>query len=56
MANQWLQTKQYVCPACRTTYLHDRAYRHHGFECPARPVTKKRMPVPEKVYEPKIGR
>jgi len=34
--NPWLQTKRYECPDCGATYLHDKAYRHAAFECPAR--------------------
>lgn len=34
--NLWLQTKQYECPACGVTYLHDKAYRHASFDCPKR--------------------
>ena len=32
--NHWLQTRQYVCPACQATYLHDQAYHHALFQCP----------------------
>lgn len=34
--NRWLQTKEYECPQCGAIYLHDKAYRHACFECPAR--------------------
>ena len=34
--NHWQQTKTYQCPKCGATYLHDRAYPHDCFRCPAR--------------------
>ena len=37
--NRWLQRRLYQCPRCRTWYLHDRAYPHAVYACPARPMT-----------------
>jgi transcription initiation factor IIE alpha subunit len=43
--NNWLQTKQYPCPACRERYLHDKAYHHALFLCPARCMTGPARPT-----------
>lgn len=56
MGMPWLQQKQYQCPTCGTRYLHDKAHYHAVFECPFRPAMKKRIVIPEKVYEPRAGR
>jgi DNA-directed RNA polymerase subunit RPC12/RpoP len=34
--NRWLQTRQYQCIGCGAWLLHDKMYRHVGFECPRR--------------------
>lgn len=44
MAKPRRQTKLYRCPNCEAAYLHDLAYRHHCFECPARRRTAVRLP------------
>lgn len=43
--NLWKQSKQFVCPRCGESYIHDRAYKHSLFSCPKRqragaPMTK----------------
>lgn len=35
MMKPWKQTKQFTCLRCNARYLHDEAYRHECFECPA---------------------
>ena len=34
--NHWRQRKTYRCSGCGESYLHDTAYTHASFECPAR--------------------
>lgn len=53
--NRWLQSQIYACSRCGTSYLHDKAHQHACFECPARPVVPRPVPV-EQVYEPKVAR
>jgi hypothetical protein len=36
MNKPWRQTKRFTCTRCNASYLHDEAYRHETFECPAR--------------------
>jgi hypothetical protein len=43
--NPWLQTKQYHCPACGERYLHDKAYHHALFRCPARRMPAATLPT-----------
>jgi hypothetical protein len=40
MGKPWLQRKQYVCPGCGISYLHDAAHRHACHECPERLAVK----------------
>ena len=40
MNKPWKQMREFNCPLCDATYLHDEAYAHELFRCPAR-----RMPV-----------
>lgn len=54
--NRWLQTKRYRCPSCQAGYLHDRAHRHHCYECPARPKPKPAVSLPVKIYCPATER
>jgi hypothetical protein len=55
--NRWLQRRWYQCQACAGVYLHDLAYRHHGFECPERPLAiTPRLREAGRTYEPMIGR
>lgn len=55
--NVWLQSKQYRCPKCLTTYLHDHAHAHHCYECPSRPAAMKQQWLEQgRVYEPVSGR
>lgn len=58
--NRWRQTqttRQYRCPACHATYLHDDAYAHHAFSCQLRPLTNaqrlQRFLMTGRTYEPK---
>jgi predicted amidophosphoribosyltransferase len=53
--NRWSQTKQYTCPRCGASYLHDLRHQHHCFECPFRPM-QWRPVLLMKIYEPRIGR
>lgn len=48
--NHWWQTRQFLCPRCKATYLHDQAYQHSLFTCPARQVATAtcRNPHPRK--------
>lgn len=54
--NRWLQTKSYACRTCEARYLHDKAHHHAVFECPNRPMPKKRPVLPAKTYRPECGR
>lgn len=45
--NRWLQTRTFHCQSCQTEYLHDLAYKHRLFECPARPRAAKAMSLDE---------
>lgn len=38
--NLWRQTKRFVCPRCKAPYLHDKAHKHHCYECPKRATRK----------------
>lgn len=55
--NLWFQSRLFRCPSCGAVYLHDKGHHHAVFECPLRPMMKRRMPVlAGKSYEPKAGR
>ena len=50
--NQWRQSKAYRCPTCGATYLRDWGYARARYECPLRPMPKKRMArLVDKAYE-----
>lgn len=55
--NRWLQSKEYRCSSCGAQYLHDRAYQHAVYQCPARPKAKRPMKTfVGRTYEPKAER
>lgn len=56
MGNHWLQRRLFTCTRCGERYTHDRAYEHHCFLCPERPLTNKQrlqqILMSGKVYAP----
>ncbi len=56
MGMPWLLRKQYRCPRCGASYVHDRAHHHDLFLCPLRPLTSaqelQRLLLDGRRYEP----
>jgi len=50
--NRWRQTRTFHCQSCQTEYLHDLAYKHRLFECPARPRVVKATEPMSPIIEP----
>ena len=58
--NRWLQRTLYTCRECAAEYLHDNAYSHVLFLCPARrqpvrPGTPRRSHVPDEPKSPAVA-